>query len=62
MKLPLIVKQCKDKPTLISERKSELKNILETDLNINTLLHCCKEKFKTPCAIAIKENVARALA
>ncbi|MBT1752419.1 DUF4435 domain-containing protein [Enterobacter hormaechei subsp. xiangfangensis] len=58
----IIVTQCKEKPTLISERKRELKNILETDLNVNTLLNCCKEKFKTPCAIAIKESVARVLA
>lgn len=57
----LIVKQCKEKPTMISERKNELKNILETELNINTLLHCCKEKFQTSSAMAVKEKVAKAL-
>lgn len=58
----LIVQQCKNNPTIISERKNELKNILQSELNINTLLHCCKEKFLTPSAMAVKERVAIALA
>lgn len=56
--LGIIFSQCKKNPSLIEGRKKELQKFMSQELNFQSIIHNCKEKFLTACALAIKESAS----